>query len=314
MDQNGDLEDIKEANALGYRDEAASYDARSGHCTSTDVERVRSLLHLAEFANRAPLVVELGSGTGRGARAIRECLPAARIVASDISLEMLMAGPGGGDNVVDSCFVCDAERLPLGAETTDIVVCASLLHHLPDDDAVCRAAARVLRHSGVFMGIGEPRMRGCDFHARLRHIPRRYASREGAGLLLRRCLRGPSGWRDIFSYDTMSAAEFHRLDLQEIRGSILCRTPTKMHGGIDARVFRATAREYFDEVHVLPFGMIESIEDAFGMIVGRGSGLHRALTGTSPLARIARRIDRACAAVSTRLPFEGFCFVAWGRK
>jgi demethylmenaquinone methyltransferase/2-methoxy-6-polyprenyl-1,4-benzoquinol methylase len=87
-------------------------------------------------------VVDVGGGTGRGARAVE----AAEQLVVDAAPGMLRRVPAGIDRVAG-----DATRLPLRADSADAVLIVDALHHMPDHAAVLAEAARVLRPGGVLV-------------------------------------------------------------------------------------------------------------------------------------------------------------------
>src|SRR6476620_9987360 len=89
------------------------------------------------------LVLEVGTGTGRLAGAIRERSPAARVVGADFALGMLRAG----DRTLD--FVqADGLRLPFADDTFDAVTSAFVVRNLADTARGIAEQARVLRPGG----------------------------------------------------------------------------------------------------------------------------------------------------------------------
>lgn len=86
-------------------------------------------------------VLDLGCGLGGYTMALRE--RGARVVASDLSLSMLVRLP----RTVP--LVCaDALALPFADSTFDLVFCASLIEHVPDGATLLREAWRVVRPDG----------------------------------------------------------------------------------------------------------------------------------------------------------------------
>jgi SAM-dependent methyltransferase len=91
------------------------------------------------------VVADIGAGTGALLGAILAASPAARVVAVDASAEMLhIARSQRGAQAL----LADALALPLADETTDAVLLAYVLFHLPDPARAVAEAARVLRPGG----------------------------------------------------------------------------------------------------------------------------------------------------------------------
>jgi malonyl-CoA O-methyltransferase len=125
-------------------DRATAFDTA---CFVHDVARER-LLERLEFLGQAPrTIVDLGCGTGRDAAALRALYPEARLLALDSSRGMLRATAARSDlgaTVVGG----DAERLPFGAQSVDLLF-ASLVLPWCRPDRVFAEAARVLTDGGV---------------------------------------------------------------------------------------------------------------------------------------------------------------------
>jgi SAM-dependent methyltransferase len=122
----------------------------------TPAEEERKFTHRlrAAGANEWPrdaLVLDLFSGRGGGARALRG-LGFSRVISLDLSPALLS---GRGDRA--ECSVADCRSLPIATQAVDIVVVQGGLHHLsqiPGDlVAVLREVNRVLRSNGVFVAV-----------------------------------------------------------------------------------------------------------------------------------------------------------------
>jgi SAM-dependent methyltransferase len=100
---------------------------------------------------RDALVLDLFSGRGGGARALRD-LGFHRVIRLDLSSRLLRAHGAALD-----CSVADCRELPIASRSVDIAIVHGGLHHLPripDDLAVAiREVARVLTSEGLFMAV-----------------------------------------------------------------------------------------------------------------------------------------------------------------
>jgi ubiquinone/menaquinone biosynthesis C-methylase UbiE len=110
-----------------------------------------------EVAARIPsssvsLALEIAAGTGRVTRHIRKRLSAsANLIASDISEDMLaVAREKLGDLEIDWQNI-DAQHLPFGDNSIDLVVCCFGYMFVPDRPKAFAEAYRVLRPGGMFL-------------------------------------------------------------------------------------------------------------------------------------------------------------------
>lgn len=119
---------------------------------------VESRLHesLDYFDQRPDTVVDLGSGPGTGARALRKRWPRARVVAVDLALPMLREAQRHAptwrpfQRGID--LVCaDARALPLADGSVDVIVSNLCLQWVEDLPATFAALRRALRPGGLLL-------------------------------------------------------------------------------------------------------------------------------------------------------------------
>jgi len=96
-------------------------------------------------------ILETAAGTGIVTRAIARALPQSTILASDLNQAMLdiAAEKTQASNV--SWQQGDAQSLPFGPGSFDVVVCSFGVMFMPDKQAAYREARRVLHSDGRFM-------------------------------------------------------------------------------------------------------------------------------------------------------------------
>ncbi len=106
---------------------------------------------LVQFAGVAPgrVVLDVAAGTGAVTRAAaRATGPAGRVVACDVSEDMLAQVVRGDEPSVVETVVSSATALDLAAGTVDVVLCQQGLQFIADRAAAVGEMRRVLRPSG----------------------------------------------------------------------------------------------------------------------------------------------------------------------
>jgi malonyl-CoA O-methyltransferase len=123
-------------------------------CVVHDESRARLLERLSFFRLEPRVAVDLGCATARGALALAQRYPSARVVAVDSSRGMLAAARGACAATAAGTAVSvvggDAERLPLRAGSVQLVL-ANLVLPWCRPQKVFAEAARVLEAGGLFV-------------------------------------------------------------------------------------------------------------------------------------------------------------------
>lgn len=97
-------------------------------------------------------VLEIGCGAGELAQRIQREL-GCQITACDLSPHMAALTVDRGV----SALVADAQHLPFGNETFDVVLAAWMLYHMPDIDLALREISRVLAPGGRLVAVTNAR-------------------------------------------------------------------------------------------------------------------------------------------------------------
>ncbi|MFQ3568430.1 MAG: methyltransferase domain-containing protein [Aggregatilineales bacterium] len=127
-----------------FEQQAASWDERLPLDLADQLERL-----LAPFAPElaaASRILEIGSGTGWLAAALRAHAPAARLLCIDFAHAMLAAAR---QRSLEVAFVqAEAERLPVQSAAVDVVICHNSFPHFDDRERSLAEIGRVLRPAG----------------------------------------------------------------------------------------------------------------------------------------------------------------------
>jgi ubiquinone/menaquinone biosynthesis C-methylase UbiE len=111
-------------------------------------------IEIAKRIDPSPVTIalEIAAGTGRVTRHIRERLaPSAKLIASDISEEMLAEAKKKLNHPDIDWQHIDAQQLPFSDNSIDLVVCCFGYMFVPDRQKAFAEAYRVLRPGGVFL-------------------------------------------------------------------------------------------------------------------------------------------------------------------
>ncbi len=123
-----------------------------GYVDSPTHARGADLDRLLEVSAPRPEWLALDVATGGGHTALKLASRVARVVATDLTPEMLAAARGfvraRGAGNVEFCLA-DAEQLPSAAAAFDLVTCRIAAHHFPSPERFVAEGARVLTAGGA---------------------------------------------------------------------------------------------------------------------------------------------------------------------
>ncbi len=96
-------------------------------------------------------VLDIGTGTGDIAFEIVKRLPSARVMAADLTMEMIKKGrKRAGADFISWCLA-DVKKLPFSDNTFDTVVSGFLARNVSDPAGLFREKARVVKHEGAVL-------------------------------------------------------------------------------------------------------------------------------------------------------------------
>jgi len=125
----------------------------AAYATSVPHAKGSSLARLVELVAPEPGWTALDIATGAGHVALALAPRVARVVASDLTPQMLAVARNlAAERAIRNIAFADgrAEALPFADGTFDLVTCRIAPHHFEDVRAFVAEAARVLRRGGVF--------------------------------------------------------------------------------------------------------------------------------------------------------------------
>ncbi len=152
-------------------------------------KRLISMIRIHDNSN----ILDCGAGTGKLSALLRRKFPGSRIVALDISKEMLSVV---SDTSIET-IVGSAVDMPFEDNSFDLVTCAFLTRNVPDRKKFFTEVKRVLRDGGEFvtLDIHNPKNRGFSILFSIyfdRIVPRigDVVSRSGSYSYLSKSVRG----------------------------------------------------------------------------------------------------------------------------
>jgi ubiquinone/menaquinone biosynthesis C-methylase UbiE len=214
-------ERIKEVNERYHDVAAGSYDSKWGiDFGAVGQDQVTGKLRKA-LGRRADAIfgdaLEIGAGTGYFSLNLLQAGVIERATATDISPGMLATLERNAEELglEVRTAAAEAETLPFGDESFDLVFGHAVLHHIPDLAGAFSEFARVLRPGGTLAFCGEPSRYG-DF---LAAFPKRTALL--AAPLWRRLVRASArrdeGERDANGHRLESEVDVHAFSPGDLR-------------------------------------------------------------------------------------------------
>jgi ubiquinone/menaquinone biosynthesis C-methylase UbiE len=202
--------------------------------------------------SQVSIVLEIAAGTGRVTRHIRERIATtAKLIASDISEEMLAQAKKKLSHLDIDWQNIDAQQLPFSDNSIDLIVCCFGYMFVPDKPKAFAEAYRVLRPGGMFL---------FTTWDKLEHNAASYTSRS----LAEKYLKGPLDE----SYDVavsmndedvirplVEEAGFSKIFIEKVEKFSECQTAKEaatglVDGGFVFKEFRQHNPEWINEIKI----------------------------------------------------------------
>ena len=149
MDQQSDREDVdaKESNRRQFGANASNYAMSAVHAKGASLDRMVELVDPQSHWH----CLDIATAAGHTAFAFAPHV--AEVTATDLTDEMVdLAATRADEKQLTNVRtqVADAEELPFGDESFDLVTCRIAPHHFPNQLAFIAEASRVLASGGTF--------------------------------------------------------------------------------------------------------------------------------------------------------------------
>jgi ubiquinone/menaquinone biosynthesis C-methylase UbiE len=179
-------------------------------------------------------ILETAAGTGIATRAVKEALPAAEVVATDINPAVVEFAAQRFASAGVTFQAADAQQLPFDDETFDLVLCLFGIMFVPDKVRANREARRVLRGGGSYVLVTFDRLD-------LNPVPK--AAGEAVTTLFpddpRYMERGPFSYTDpALVEEDLRSAGFQKIELETVELSSMVSAGDAANGIVLGSPFR----------------------------------------------------------------------------
>jgi ubiquinone/menaquinone biosynthesis C-methylase UbiE len=174
-------------------------------------------------------VLELSCGTGRVTRHLRKILsPSARLVASDLSPDMMAVAQQKLADLNIEWRIIDAEKLPFDSNSMDVIVCYFGYMFVCDRDKAFAEAFRVLKEKGTLLFATWDKLERNEASHVFRKIVKQYL-----GDSLPEFCKLPFSMSDCTSIkDALKQVGFSKVSCETVEKQSYCDTAAKAADGL----------------------------------------------------------------------------------
>ena len=211
-------------------------------------------IEVAKRIDPSPIsfALEIAAGTGRVTRHIRERIAAsARLIASDISEEMLAEAKKKLNHLDIEWQNIDAQQLPFRDNSIDLVVCCFGYMFVPDKPKAFAEAYRVLKPGGVFLFTTWDKLE----HNAASHTSRSLAEKYLKGPLPESYNLAVSMSDEVVIRGLLEKTGFSKIFIEKVELFSVCPTGKEaatgmVEGGFVFKEIRKRNPEWIDEIKV----------------------------------------------------------------